>query len=135
MSVRNLEDVVAQHTRARRRQRAVEVDAFPVRRDPGGGVTDPEWTLLGPNVMARAIADTVWLLGQPRSAGADGILPVRLWPSRTVAVVVVDFDDVIGLMQASAVDGVVSFGGAYATRATATATWPLRAVESGEAPA
>jgi hypothetical protein len=131
MTVRNLEDVVAQHTRMRRRHRAIEVDAFPVRRDPGGGVTDEEWTTII-NGQVRAIGDTVWLLGQPRDT-SDGLLPERLWPKRLTAVFIVDFDEVIGIMQARP-DGVVNYGAA-GTRATATAIWPLQAAESGDAPA
>lgn len=131
MTVRNLEDVVSQHTRARRRHRAIEVDAFPVRRDPGGGVTDEEWTTIA-NAKVRAIGDTVWLLGEPRDT-VDGLLPERLWPARLTAVFIVDFDEVIGIMQAQA-NGVVNFGAA-GTRATATAVWPLKAAESGDPPA
>lgn len=125
------EDLIDEHVRARRRMRAIEVGAFPVRRDVPGGVTDPEWTVVNLRLRVRAIADNVWLLASPIEPAVWAI-PDRLAPARTQRGTIMDWEEVIGVCTAFT-DGQVTVD-AGDTRTGVTLRWPLKAAESGVGP-
>lgn len=113
----------------------MEVDAHPIRRDPGGGVYDDVWIVPAAGARLRVMADEVVLILNPPFDGEWTLPDPRYRPSIAVTGAAWSFSTQVGTVEVSTAGVVTVALTSTPGQRSAYLTWPLRGSETGDAPA